>query len=141
MTPKRWKAIALGITIFMAGHWQHVVTLVLSMSISFWTSAAAAVCVVSAFWPSAIELSRQSTAAVISMVWQAWDLMGSLIRIIQECARDLKLTLQEIEEVNHTLKCLNAKFGFLPGEFRPPENAEALKRDKQFNLQVASCST
>ncbi|BDA44265.1 hypothetical protein COCOBI_05-4490 [Coccomyxa sp. Obi] len=130
MTPKQWTLIALGITILVAGHWQHMVTLVLSMSMSFWSSAAAAVCAVAAFWPSAIEQWRQSTAAVTSMVWQAWDVMGSLVAKIPECARDLKLTLHEIEEVNYTLKCLHAKFGFLPGEFKPPESAEALKRDK-----------
>lgn len=108
----------LAIAIFMAGHWQHFLNLLLYISPASMSSAAAAACVAAALWPAVAAKQRECKLSVSSMGQQVWAVVEGLILAIfklPECARDINLAVQEIRDVSHTLKCIRAKIAFLPG--------------------------
>lgn len=129
---RQWGLLTLAAVIFVAGHWQRITGLLLSVSGSSLSSAAAAACVAAALWPAASLQWRETTSSAINLGWQMWSVVDSLILAIfklPECSRDIKLAVQEIREVCHTLKAIKAKIAFLPGDFRPPVCVDGLDHE------------
>ena len=76
---------------------------------------------------------------------QGWDLVESLVHAIlklPECARDIRLALNEIREVVNQLRVINSKIRFLPvaaqGDGQGPLHGSAGRQQPQPSQPLAA---
>ena len=141
---RQWSLLTVALAVFVAGHWYGLVSLLMSVSGSSLSTVAAAGCVAAALWPVFIARCKQSTATAVGVGWKVWNIVDRLVLAIfklPECSRDIRLAVQEIRNVGHTLKSIKAKIAFLPGDYRPPsdvgglDNAGGLLEDKSTRIK------
>lgn len=105
----------------VVGQWRLILDVLLLLSPSALSTVAAVACLAVALWPYMVAITSRWAAKTRVMACQLWEVVCALVSAIlrlPDCARDIRLALYELEDVCHTLKCIQAKVNFLPGQPR-----------------------
>jgi hypothetical protein len=116
---RQYGLLMVAVLFAAAGHWEWIVSILMSLSIQLMCTWAAVACVAAALWPDIKTALRCYSTTLRLVTNQIHAVVHGLITAVlrlPECARDIHLVLHEIRDVCHTLKCIRAKVAFLPGQ-------------------------